>query len=84
MRKHIAKTISILSLFIALTVGASNVFAFPCNHCMPSLQYAKSAPAQAAGQATAQETESVAQPESSVGFITLLWMRLEVFFASWF
>ena len=77
MKKQIAKTISILSLFVMLSVGASNVSAFPCARCKPPVQYAASAPAQNVTQAPArdlggQETVPTTQPENSFSFTFFL------------
>jgi hypothetical protein len=80
MKKQIAKTISILSLFIMLSVGASNVSAFPtCPGCKPKppVQYAVSASAQNVTQAPArglggQETVPTAPPENSFSFAFFL------------
>jgi len=87
MKKQAARTITTLSLFIALSVSASNVFAFPtCGSCRPSVRYAASAPVQTnstpvqAPAPNAAPTE--AQPESSDGFIALFWARLLMIFAS--
>ena len=48
MKKQIAKTISILSLFVMLSAGGGNFSAFAggCRTCKPLVQYAASAPAQ--------------------------------------
>src|SRR5262249_20570303 len=79
MKKHIAKTITILSLFITLSVSASNVSAFPGvgNRCEPTAQYAVSASAQNATQAPArdsggQETAFTTQPGDSFSFAFFL------------
>jgi len=92
MKKHIAKTISILSLFVMLSVAASNVSAFgTCGTCNSrSARYAATAPAQIANltpaqdasPAPAQDTTAVdAQPVGDVSSIALFWARLAVFFA---
>ena len=55
MKKHFAKTIAILSLFVALSVGAVNVSTGGgCSTCKPTAQYAVSASAQNATQPPAQ------------------------------
>ena len=95
MKKQVAKTITTLSLFIALSVSASNVFAFPggCGTCKPSVSYAATAPGQTANLAAVQNVSPVlgqdtafaqTQSESAVGFVALFWTRLAVFFASLF
>jgi hypothetical protein len=38
MKKHLAKTISVLSLFIILSVSAGNSLAGSCNTCKPTIQ----------------------------------------------
>ena len=91
MKKQTARTITTLSLFIALSVGAGNVFAFPTNcgrSCQPPVQYAASTPVQTANSTPAQTTGpdaalTEAQPESSDGFIALFLARLVTIFASW-
>jgi len=94
MKKQVAKTITTLSLFMALSVSASNVPAFPggCGTCKPSGGFAATAPAQTANPAAVQNAGPVlwqhtlaqTQSESSVGFVALFWTRLAVFFASLF
>jgi hypothetical protein len=82
MKKHIAKTISILSLFLALSAGAVNVSAFPggaCSvpSCWPRPTYAVSASAPDVTPASAQdpagqETVPSAPPEDSFSFAFFL------------
>jgi len=94
MKKQIAKTITILSLFVALSVGAFNVSAFGvCGHCKPQGQYAVSASAQTTGLASSQSaqyasqepaqdaTAEDAQPLGDVSSIDFFWTRLVMFFA---
>ena len=82
MKKQIAKTISILSLFVILSVGASRVSAAGgCAVCKPVVQSV--AAAQTAHAAPVQVTSPVAkQPDGSPQFIALLWLPLARFFAS--
>jgi hypothetical protein len=83
MKKRIAKTIAILSLLVMLSMGASNVSAFPCARCMPTIQwcngctpavqYAVSSSPQNANHASVpdlgdREMAPAAQPESSFSF----------------
>ncbi len=82
MNKHIAKTISMLSLFVMLSVSASNVFASGCATCRPPGQYTVSASAEEGTQAHArdsdgQETALTTQPEYSflAFFVEQLAMR---------
>ncbi len=85
MKKQIAKTISILSLFVVLSVSASNVSAFPkCpTGCQPAVRYVASAPAQTANLATVQAASSVAeQPDGLSQLIALFWLPVAGFFAS--
>ena len=90
MKKQAARTITTLSLFIALSVNASNVFAFPSNctrSCQPPVQYAASTPVQTANATPAPATApdatlTEAQPESSAGLIALFWAPLVTIFAS--
>jgi len=92
MKKHIAKTITILSLFVTLSVSASNVSAGGgCSTCNPHAQYAVSGAAQTTSSASAQDagpgptqdsTAADAQPVGDASSIALLWTRLAVFFAS--
>ena len=53
MKKQAAITLTTLSLFIALSVGASNAFGFPggCAGCKPSVSYAATASARTANPA---------------------------------
>ena len=83
MKKHIAKTISILSLFVTLAVSANNVQGGTCSTCNSrSARYAATAPAQIANLTPAQDTTVIdAQPVGDVSSIALFWMRLAVFFA---
>jgi len=92
MKKHIATTISTLSLFVALSLGAFNVSAFgTCGGCNPrSVRYAATAPAQIANVAPAQDasprpaqdtTIVDAQPTGDVGFVALFWVQWATFFA---
>ena len=75
MKKHIGKTVSILSLFVMLSVCASNVSAGGgCSTCNPRAQYVVSASAQ-------DTTAAVARPAGDDSFIALFWTRLAVFFA---
>ena len=88
MKKQAARTITTLSLFIALSVGASNVSAFPiCSTCKPSVRYAATAPAQTTNATPVPATApnaalTEAQSESSVGSLALFWARLVTIFAS--
>jgi len=92
MKKHFAKTIAILSLFVALSVGAVNVSAGGgCSTCKPTAQYAVSAAAQTTNSADAQDaspapaqdtTAIIAQPVGDVSSIALFWAELATFFAS--
>ena len=90
MKKQVAKTISILSLFITLSVSASNVSASgsgcpSCTHQGPWGHYTMSGPAQTPSSASVlsvQDTTAVdSQPVEDVSFIALFWTRLVVFFA---
>ena len=90
MKKQIAKTISILSLFVVLSVSASNVSAFPrCpGMCQPAVRYAASAPAQTANSATvqiaspapAQDTMAVDAQSAGAGSF-VFWAQLALLFA---
>ena len=89
MKKQAARTITTLSLFIALSVGASNVFAFPtCTGCKPLVLYAASAPVQTTNStpapATAANAPTDTQSESSVGSLTLFLARVLTIFVSLF
>ena len=83
MKKQAAKTITTLSLFVALSVGVCNVPAFAwcrTNYCGTKAEYPAAAPVkpanlatvEVAGQAPAQETSV----ESSVGLSPLFWTRM--------
>jgi hypothetical protein len=75
MKKQIAKTISILSLFVMLSAGAVNVSASSCSSCRhhfavsASAPNAIEAPVQDPG---GQEPLPIAQPENSFGFVSFL------------
>ena len=92
MKKQVTKTISILSLFVMLSVSASNVSAFgTCSTCNSrSVRYATTAPAQIpnlapaqdGSPAPAQDTTAVdTQPAGDVSSIALLWVQLATLFA---
>ena len=94
MKKQVAKTISILSLFVVLSVGATSVSAFPCpgGGCGTPVQYAVSASVQTTSPADAQSAQDVssaptqdttatyAQTAGDVSFVTLFWVELATFF----
>ncbi len=93
MKKNTAKTISILSLVVMLSVSTSNVFAV-CGHCRQGqVQYAASAAAQPKASATEQSAQGAdpaptqdaiavdAQPVLDVSFVALLWKPLATFVA---
>jgi len=89
MKKEAARTITTLSLFIALSVGASSIFAFPtCTGCKPPVQYAALAPVQTNStpvQAPAPNAALTdAQSESTAGSLALFWARLVTIFVSLF
>jgi hypothetical protein len=83
MKKQVAITISILSLFVMLSVSASNVSAFPgCPSCKPLIQYAPTASARIFRPAPAQDTTAAdAQPVGGVSFDALFWVQLAMFYA---
>ena len=89
MQKETARTITTLSLLVALSVGANTVSAFPsgCGRGCQPVQYAAPARVQTtratpvhAPTPTPELTE--AQPLSSDGFIAIFWVRLLTIFAS--
>ena len=88
MKKQAARTITILSLFIALSVSASKVSAFPnCSGCKPPVQYAASVPAQTIDPTfvkspAPREPLTDAQRQTSDGYFALFWARLLTIFAS--
>jgi hypothetical protein len=67
MKKHIAKTIPILCLYVMLSVSASKVSAGGgCSTCQPQTQYAVSASAQSSARdPDGQGAASTTQPENS-------------------
>ena len=85
MKKQIAKTISILSLLLVLSVGAVNVSAFPiCSTPNCRTSSVKAASAQNVARVTArdprgQETAPTAQAENSFTFAFFL-VRLAMSF----
>jgi hypothetical protein len=92
MKKHVAKTISIVSLFVTLLVSASTISAFPITvpwitdsgyRTRSSVSAQEVSPSvqstQDVGTASAQETTDVdAQPDGDVNLIALFWVQLVV------
>lgn len=77
MKKQAARTITILSLFLALSVSASHVSAFAggCAACKPAVHYAAAVPMQVVSSVSRQS-------DSPPQIIALLWLPLVEFFAS--
>ena len=82
MKKQVARTITTLSLFVVLSVGASHVSAFPrcAGLCRPAVRYAAAAPAQNAHAVPVQDTLAVNAPSAGIGSLDF-WAELAMFFA---
>jgi hypothetical protein len=75
MKKQIAKTISILSLFVMLSAGAVNVSASSCSSCRHHYNVSATAPTAIPAPVQdpgGQETLPIAQPENSLSFASFL------------
>ena len=75
MKKQIARTVTILSLLVMLSVVANNVYAFPAG-CPSCYQYSASASAHSTPHAVAADAPS----DASGSFI--FWLQLAMLFGS--